>query len=223
TRQANNGDAIKHRTTLWTTRLLIYMTEPCCCRSICTRVRRLQHLADNLELASTNSTRSNDYIWLPVLNRVRQGSFQSSGIIIGGYVSNHLYPRDISHRAQHRRIRVGDSGCPLGVRYLGCLNFCTPSTNEHARRAKYFYFEDGLGSHGCYCGSTNGRTCGNDCASCSDITPLDTNKLAGLSSWKRNGVTGLEELRRSSLFHRDDRSCISGYCRASHNRGSFAS
>src|SRR5699024_548596 len=109
------------------------------------------------------------------------------------------------------------------VRYLRCLNFCTTRTNENARRAKYFYFQDGLGSHGCYCGSTNGGTCGNDCASCSDITPLDANKLTGLSSWKRNGFTGSKELRRSSLFHLDDRSCISRYCRASHNRGSFAS
>src|SRR5699024_7327544 len=119
-----------HRTTLWTTWLLIHMTEPSCCRSICARVRRLQHLSDNLELASTNSARSNDYIWLQVLNRGSQRGFKSGGIIIGGYLTNNLDPRAISHRAQHRRIRVGNSGCPLCVRYLSRLNFCTTTTNE---------------------------------------------------------------------------------------------
>src|SRR5690625_7869785 len=58
----------------------------------------------------------------------------SGGIIIGGYLTNNLDPRAISHRAQHRRIRVGDSDCPLCVRYLRCLNFCTTRTNENARQ-----------------------------------------------------------------------------------------
>src|SRR5699024_12169897 len=80
----------------------------------------------------------------------------------------------------------------------------------------YFFFqaEDGIrdrnvtGVQTCALPISNGGTCGNDCASRSDITPLDANKLTRLSSWKRNSFTGLEELRRSSLFHRDDRSCI---------------